>query len=40
MIRRVLPVLLTALTLASISTFLLFSQVLACTGGGTWPKPC
>jgi hypothetical protein len=40
MIRRVLPILLTALTLASISIFLLLSQVLACTGGGTWPKPC
>jgi hypothetical protein len=40
MIRRALPVLVTALILASISAFLLATQVLACTGGGTWPKPC
>jgi hypothetical protein len=40
MIRRVLPVLVTALTLATLGVFLILSQVLACTGGGTWPHPC
>ena len=32
--------LLLALTVASITVLLLATQVLACTGGGTWPHPC